>query len=178
MRRCIRAVRARAALSKITLKHMISFDKDGYRFHLRAGAVFMRDDNVLLHKAEGDSYWTLPGGRVNPGETAEEALHREMQEELKLPITIHRLVWVIENFFTYAGKEHHEVGMYFLAEPSSTMLEGEGPFFGQEGNQSLTFQWFKKDSPAFKAIEIRPDFLRPVLAKPIGSVEHLVCRDS
>lgn len=164
----------RRALLSVFDDFMISFDKDGYRFHLRAGAILRKEDCVLLHQAEGDTFWALPGGRINAGEPAEEALKREMLEELDLPIKVGRLAWVVENFFSHADRVHHEVGLYFLAEPASERLSGHGPFFGREADKKLTFQWFKQDPAVLDMIEIRPGFLASVLAKPFEGFKHFV----
>jgi len=52
------------------------------------GAVCMKDGLVFMaqrpiHKERG-GLWEFPGGKVDPGETYQEALKREMQEELKV----------------------------------------------------------------------------------------------
>jgi len=44
-------------------------------------AVF-RDDKVLLARRARPRLWSLPGGRIEPGETAEQAALRELREEV------------------------------------------------------------------------------------------------
>src|SRR5439155_1610489 len=47
-------------------------------------------------------YW-LPGGGVEPGETAEEAVRRELIEEASLVIRVQRLLYISENLFVESG---------------------------------------------------------------------------
>ena len=53
------------------------------------GAIVMRDDKVLLvkrSKAPGKGLWAVPGGRVELGETLQEAAEREVTEETGITI--------------------------------------------------------------------------------------------
>jgi ADP-ribose pyrophosphatase YjhB (NUDIX family) len=153
---------------------MISFDADTHRFNLRAAAVVLHEGAVLLHRIEGDPFWSVPGGRVEPGETAAAAVVRELQEELAETVRCERMLWVVENFFSYRGREHHEVGLYFLAElsPGSRLLAGPGPFMGSEGELALTFEWF--DCARLRELDIRPSFLARALASPALPFEHVI----
>ena len=55
-------------------------------------AIFFEDGKVLLmrrgpgHSAAGG--WEYPGGKIEPGETGEECLRRELQEELRIDAVI------------------------------------------------------------------------------------------
>lgn len=55
---------------------------------LRDGAQLMVRERALTDSGrhDGIEYWTLPGGGVEPGESLEEALHREIAEEVGLRV--------------------------------------------------------------------------------------------
>lgn len=59
------------------------------------GAI-IRDHHILLIKhrehASGRSYWLFPGGGIEPGETGEECVRREMKEETNLDILVTSLL--------------------------------------------------------------------------------------
>lgn len=57
----------------------------------------MQQGKVILLKNERDE-WELPGGRIEPGESPEECLAREIQEELRLHVAVETILdcWVYE----------------------------------------------------------------------------------
>ena len=71
---------------------MIRFDQGTRRFNYRVVGVAIHDGSVLLHRAAHDPFWTLPGGRAEHGETAEQTLKREMREELETDVHVLRLL--------------------------------------------------------------------------------------
>lgn len=156
---------------------MISFLTGSVRFQLRAAAVIVREGSVLLHRAEGDAFWALPGGRVEPNEAAVDAVIRELNEELSVEVKPIRLIWIVENFFHHEGKSHHEVGLYFMAEPVSgcRLISEPGPYEGMEGSHRLEFDWFS--SSRLASAEIRPSFLVRLLGEQDFSFQHVVHRD-
>ena len=60
------------------------------------GAI-VQDHRLLLIKhyfyANGNSYWLVPGGGREPGESEEQAVRREMREETGLEVRVERLLF-------------------------------------------------------------------------------------
>jgi ADP-ribose pyrophosphatase YjhB (NUDIX family) len=61
-----------------------------------ARAIIIDNDKILVmyRNKYGSQYYTLVGGRVNEGETVENALVREIMEETGLQITAAQLVFI------------------------------------------------------------------------------------
>jgi 8-oxo-dGTP diphosphatase len=57
---------------------------------LTAGAIILQNGRILLVKRDNtrvfNGFWSLPGGRLNTGEDAAEAVKREIKEETNLDI--------------------------------------------------------------------------------------------
>lgn len=155
---------------------MISFDVGSHRFQLRAAAVFVWNEQVLLHRLEQDEFWALPGGRVEPGEDAATTVVREMREELEEDVRCGSLAFAVENFFEFRGQPNHEIGLYFHASFSadSSLLDASRAHFGREGRHTLEFRWFPLS--ALASVDVRPSFLKEALARPAAAFEHVVQR--
>jgi 8-oxo-dGTP pyrophosphatase MutT (NUDIX family) len=62
--------------------------RESSAFRRRASAVIIKDDQILMVRIsdQGKSWWCLPGGTIEPDETPEQAIRREMYEELELKV--------------------------------------------------------------------------------------------
>lgn len=137
---------------------MICFDTNEGRFNLRSVAVIIQDGNVLIHRAEADDFWALPGGRVEFFETSEEAVVRELKEELGLNGEVVRLLWFSENFFQNNSTKCHEFACYFLVTTVGNMyIEPEVDFLGIETDVYLIFRWIPLSE--IDKYELYPKFL-------------------
>lgn len=142
---------------------MISFRCGHHRFHLRAAAIVLDDHHLLLHRLEGEAFWALPGGRVNPGESAQQALAREFKEELSTSVEVGALCSTGENFFDDRGEAFHELGLYFAVRlpTGSPLADKSRTHIGQEGHKALEFRWFAlSDLPS---LDFHPRALRSSL---------------
>jgi len=149
----------------------------GYNcFNYRIAGVAVNGDHVLLHRAEDEQFWMFPGGRAEFGETADETLRREMREELGVEVEVVRLLWFVENFFTYAGKRYHEIALYFLMRlPNDCeLLSHPGPFRGEEAGTPLIFQWFSRKPETLSSLPLLPSFLQTALQDLPESIERVI----
>jgi len=71
-----------------------------------AAAVFSKDDSVLVARRAPRQHlekkWEFPGGKIEPGETPEECLRRELKEELGVTVEVGD--YVGESLFSYTDK--------------------------------------------------------------------------
>ena len=158
---------------------MIRYENGNNLFNYRVVGVAVNNDQVLLHQAEGDDFWVLPGGRAEFGEPSEQTLIREMREELDVEVEIGRLLWVVENFFKYANKRYHEIALYFLMEfpPSCKYLLEPGPFESEDAGTPLTFRWFSRRPEVLAALPLFPSFLCTELRELPECAQHIIHND-
>lgn len=86
------------------------------------GVVCLRGDSVLLirrGKPPRQGEWSLPGGRIEPGERAVEAALRELREETGVEAGITGLIDVVDGLFPEAGRH------YVLIDYAARWVSGE-----------------------------------------------------
>jgi len=82
------------------MTRLVIGDRAGRDGVIRCGAAgFVRDEagRILLIRRADNGRWCLPGGHVDPGESAAEACIREVREETGLEVEVTRLIGVYSN---------------------------------------------------------------------------------
>ncbi len=123
-------------------------------FNYRSTYFIFNQDSILLTSNKYEDYYFMPGGRVKFGETAQNALLREVEEEIniKLDTNQFRFAGIIENYFTLNGNKSHELNMCFHV----TIEDPNGiPDTDDNGN---IFSWVKLSK--MNDIQVYPKILK------------------
>ncbi len=106
------------------------------------GAFIVNENNeVLLHKravpAEKD-HWCIPGGRLEMFEKLEDAVIREVKEEIDVDVKIERIMGVCDHIIE--TEKAHWVAMSYLCK----ITNGEPKIM--EPDKASEMKWFKLDN--------------------------------
>ena len=141
--------------------------------NLRVGAIILKDGRFLMSSNPRDPYLYSVGGRIQFGETAEQAIVREVEEETGARLEVDRLGFVHENYFImdiepYRGRLVYELCFYFYMKAPAD-FEPVGETFTSDGLRE-TLEWVAPDDPR----TIYPDFFRTELQRPEQAAKHFV----
>jgi len=139
--------------------------------HIRVIAIclFRINGNILVFEgfdSVKETYFYRPlGGEVDPGETTEEAIVREIHEELGQKIVDIRLLGVLENLFVLEGAPGHEIVFVYDGRFADESVYRKTSLTVQEDNGDvLEATWRSLDSfDNFRRLV--PESLRSLLEK-------------
>lgn len=123
--------------------------------------VLIENGRVLLCQNVAGGYYYLPGGHVEFGEAASQAVAREFEEETGLTVAVGPCVLVTEGAFETSGKKHHELNVVFHVEREAVDAESkDGAPISREA--SIAFEFI--DLAAIVNTDVRPVSIRAWLA--------------
>ena len=141
--------------------------------NIRVGAIIMKDGKILMVGNERANYLYSVGGRIKFGETAEEAIVREVFEETGVKMEIDRLGFIHENYFygdapSNLGKLIYEISFFFYMKMPSDFVPISESF--TEDNSKEHLKWVSLDED----IKMYPEFFRTELKNPMNTVKHFI----
>ncbi|MBR0208261.1 MAG: NUDIX domain-containing protein [Oscillospiraceae bacterium] len=151
----------------------LCIDYDGGVVNIRVGAIIMRDGSFLMVGNPNFDYLYSVGGRIRFGETAEEAVVREVREETGRDMEIDRLGFVTEDFFlgdspAKMGKLIYELGYYFyMKTPADFAPVCES--FTEDGSEEFLV-WAAPE----EGRKMYPAFFNDELRHPEQTIKHFV----
>lgn len=129
-----------------------------------AKAIITDGQNVLMlmkEYADGQTLYTLPGGRQAPGESLEETVMRHMHEELAASVNVLGLLGVYEH--THPARKDPEIHLHhiefaFLCE----LTEAYDPVMGPApASHQASVEWIQRQ--ALAKLTLHPEELEGIL---------------
>lgn len=136
------------------------------KIRTRAAAIILDNSNrILLVKHRdpetGETCWTMPGGGIEGGESAQETVIREVQEECGIKCIPKDLVYVRE--YVEWQKETHHIGLFFTAEALDYNISvGIDPEFPMDKQFIIDTAFLSKEEVENNFDDVYPEILRDI----------------
>ena len=146
---------------------------DGGFLNVRVGAIILKNGKFLMVKNPSVDYCYSVGGRIRFGETAEQAVIREVAEETGVRMAVDRLGFIHEDFFygdwaDKKGKVIQEISFYFYMRTPEHFSPVCDSFSNDGQKESLI--WIAPEDN----VKYFPAFFRTELLHPVETAKHIV----
>ena len=130
-----------------------------------AAVVFNHSGNVLLQRRADNGLWGLPSGHVEPGETVDEAVTREVAEETGLQVQVSHLIGVYSHpnsqSFAYPSGQ---VSQFITSCFRCQIMQGD---VHCDEEETLDAAFFPPDELPAELLPMHPQWLTDALANEL-----------
>ena len=153
----------------------IKIYKDDLKFKLRVTAIFIYDNCLFVDKYTENSY-ILPGGYVEIGESSEDAILRELKEEIGLDFNIISFAGVAENFYTNSrGQKTHGIDFYYFVNLSDEQVNNLNIYYMENDKGRVVkhnFKWLNLNE--INNYNVLPDIIKNILNENIKTFHYII----
>ena len=100
--------------------------------------IFRHNDQILVFEGhdpvKGETFYRPLGGGIEFGERSEDAVRRELKEELNVDIAGLKYLGTLENLFAFNGNSYHEVVLVYDGRLTESELYEQALLTGKEAN--------------------------------------------
>ena len=153
----------------------VKFKEKEYSFHYRVVGVIVKDDKYLVQNIGGKDYYVLPGGHVRIGESSDDALIREVREELEIDILKNdfRLFCYHENIYEKDNRVEHWIEQYYIV---NAKLEKDSWSFVEndiDGVKTLNYSFVSEEG--LKKIDLKPLKIKElIISEKFEGISHII----
>ena len=145
---------------------------DNKKLNIRACALIIHNNKLLVHNNINENHVALVGGRVKIGESSEDTLKREIKEEMGKEIEILEYVSTIENFFDADDMPYHEIMFVyrvdFKDDADKKIIDS---IKNTEGEDELRYDWIDIDK--IEQYPLKPQILKRMIKKRCFSIHEI-----
>ena len=128
--------------------------------NIRAGIILETINGFIFERQIHEKFYFVVGGRVTIGESSENAIKRELKEELGIILENVKLKAIVENFFVMENKKFHEICFYYKEKIDLNV------------NLPKNFFAFSKDK--IHSLNILPTFISDLIHSETNEIIHII----
>lgn len=142
-------------------------EKYGNKVRTRVCGILIREHKILLLNHTGlnpeNTFWSPPGGGIEFGETIEQTIKREFQEEVNLKIEVKQFLFLNEHI----ASPLHAIELFYTIDSKEKPSLGKDP---ELDNSLLEMKWFSQ-----KELNLIPNKLKHSIFNQNPSlIQHII----
>jgi 8-oxo-dGTP pyrophosphatase MutT (NUDIX family) len=130
--------------------------------------IFRNNDRILVFEGHdpvrGETFYRPLGGGIEFGEKSEDAVRRELKEEINVDVGEIRYLGTLENIFVFNGNSYHEIVLIYDGTLIEAGLYDQAVITGKEANgDEIRAMWKSLDEFEPGNLILYPDGLLNLL---------------
>jgi len=106
--------------------------KEAKNFEVCIRAIILSKNKILACWSREKKYYFFPGGHIDFEESAQQALKRELKEELHILVRKPEFIGTVENIYVEDRQKHHEINLVFSAKADKIKTDSRENHIGFE----------------------------------------------